>query len=319
MKVGLYIKWSRRPLSFEGNVLGDRLYAESLSRSLRKILHVSEVEIFSPDYLPNKKIDVMVYLNDTKPISKWAKKHVLYLQNGYNRDASELIKEFQAIGYDGYVFFSLKMLEIHESLGYQGIFLPFGVDLELFYPRQPDKKYTYDLAYIGNDIKGAERTKAYLLPAVKYNFGLFGNWKPQYRLRFWRNWRRSDYGKVLEKISQGKIPQEDVSILYSTAKVNLNCTLQCCVDWDVISLRTYEVLACKGFLISDIVPIAQKTMEDCMVFTKGGDDLIAKIDYYLTHEKERKEIAQNGYEYVTKKASIDLRAREFFRYLESIL
>ena len=302
-------------------MIGDELYTESLCKSLRKIPNVSHAELFAPNHLPEKKLDVMIYLNDTEPKPKWAKKHILYLQNSYEQvDIYKLVKKNQQIGYDGYVFFSQKILKIHRLSGYAGIFLPFGVDLELFYPRQIDKRYIYDVAYIGNDIKGAKRTTCYLLPVVKYNFGLFGNWHSQFRFRFWKNWKRQpEYRKIFKKLSKGKIPQKDASILYSSAKVNLNCTSRSCIDWDVITGRIYDILACKGFLISDIVPTAQRTMADCMIFTDGGDDLIAKIDYYLGREKERKEIAQYGYEYVVKNASIDARAKDIFRYLEEIL
>ena len=56
-----------------------------------------------------------------------------------------------------------------------------------------------------------------------------------------------------------------------------------------------------------------------MVFTDGGDDLLEKIEYYLDHETERKRIAQQGYEYVIKHATIDARMNELAKYLEEIL
>jgi spore maturation protein CgeB len=91
------------------------------------------------------------------------------------------------------------------------------------------------------------------------------------------------------------------------------------VDWDVITLRTLEVLACRGFLITDKVPSAERTMDDCMVFTDGGQDLIDKITYYLEHTTERHAIATVGYEYVKKSGSIDARMAELAGYLETIL
>ncbi len=133
-------------------------------------------------------------------------------------------------------------------------------------------------------------------------------------------WKRSipEYKYVMSKLSMGKIPQEDVPVLYSSAKINLNCTAQDCVDWDVITLRTYEVLACQGFLITDRTPVAEQTMDDCMVFTDGGQDLAEKIDFYLSHEQEKNLIARKGYEYVIRHATIQQRMKELVDYLNVI-
>ena len=119
--------------------------------------------------------------------------------------------------------------------------------------------------------------------------------------------------------SWGKIPQDNVPILYSSAKINLNNTIKSCIEWDVITLRTYEVLACKGFLISDTVPAAKRTMQDCLVFTEGEEDLTEKIKYYLAHSKKREEIAQNGYDYVVKNCSIDARSVELMNHILEVV
>jgi len=321
MKIGFYMKWNKYSLKSTGkNVVGDELVGESLCRALIQLPAIASAELYAPNYLPRDSLDMMVYLNDTKPNKKWAKKHVLYFQNGYGDEATDLLKSFQMVDYDGYVFFSKRLLKIHEFGGYKGIFLPFGVDTSVFYPREHNEQYAFDVAYVGNDIKGQDRTMRYLYPAAQYNFGLFGNWKMSMaRFRYWKNWKKqAPYKKLFENICRGRIPQEMVPILYSSAGINLNCTLQSCVDWDVITLRTYEILACNGFLISDKVPSSQQLLRDYVVFTDGDSDLSDKIDYYLSNDKERKSIAEHGYEYVVKHASIETRAKELFEYLGEI-
>jgi spore maturation protein CgeB len=184
--------------------------------------------------------------------------------------------------------------------------------------------YSFDVAYVGNDIKGETRSSRFLLPAQDFNFGLFGNWQnPQLSLRrrlmFWKPHEKiPTYRQVFFSQSKGKIPQDDVPVLYSSTKINLNCTHQDCVDWDVITLRTFEVLACRGFLITDKVPVAEKTMQGCMVFTEGDKDLKDKIRYYLENETERLKIAQKGYEYTTRFATLEMRMKELVSYLESL-
>jgi spore maturation protein CgeB len=249
---------------------------------------------------------------------------VIYLQNGYTSGGDAVLRHLTGIGYDGFVLYSNKLLEIHKRSGGQGIYLPFGVDTELFYPRPVDPAYMFDCAYIGNDIKGKDRTELFIMPAVHYNFGLFGNWclpGIKYRIKQAIGLVKplETYQICLGKVAQGKIPQEDVPKLYSSAKINLNCTIQDCVDMDVITLRTFEILACKGFLITDKVPAAEKLLQGCVVFTDGGKDLDDKIKYYLVHPEERMEIAERGYQYAIKYATIKARVNELYAYLTMIV
>jgi spore maturation protein CgeB len=322
MKIGFYIKWDKNSLNSKGNVIGDELWGESLSKSIKNQFEDIQCELYAPNFLPKKKLDILIYLNDTKPNHYLAKKHVLYLQNGYGEEAENLIREFVKFNYDGYIFFSKRLQEIFKYLvpNKKSIYLPFGVDTTLFYPRDKNPDFEFDCAYIGNDIKGEDATMKYLYPAINFNFGLFGNWKIyRHKKKFWKNFeRKAPYKKMFEKISRGKIDKEDVPVLYSSAKINLNCTLQDCIDWDVITLRTYEVLACKGFLITDIVPSAFETMQGCIVFTTGGNDLKEKIRFYLENKEEREKIAEKGYEYVIKYCSIDERAKELINYIKGV-
>lgn len=321
LHIGFYLIWDKGSLSSRNtNVLGDELYAESLAKAMRNSGKVAHAEVYAPNYPPSERLDVMIYMNGTAPEPSWAKKHVLYMQNAYGEGSELALRNFQSVGYDGYAFISARLLQLHQQAGLQGIFLPFGVDLSVFTPHIPDPDYEFDVAYVGNDIKGEARTTAFLVPATKFNFGLFGNWTiSRARLRVWHNWqKRPEYTYEFEKISRGKIPQEKVPILYSSTRINLNCTAQDCVDWDVITLRSFEVLACKGFLITDRVPSAERKLEGCVVFTDGHADLTAKIEYYLVHERERREIAETGYNYVCRFATVEARCLELLEYLREI-
>jgi spore maturation protein CgeB len=324
MNIGFMMKWPKGSLTRQyGNVIGDELLGESLAAAINNTLPGCRAELYAPNHLPKGRLDVMVYLNDNHPDEDFSKSHVLYLQNGgYGEHAKKLLTRLYKNNYDGYVFFSNKLLELHQQNSLSGIFLPFGVDLDFFKPAILAAEFSHDVAYVGNNIKGLIPTQKYISPALNFNFGLYGNWvMSQHRFKFWKNWDprgRSMYRK-LSNISLGRISQEAMPSLYSSSKINLNCTLQDCIDWDVITLRTYEVLACKGFLISDIVPVAKKTLDGCVVFTEGGEHLASQISYYLGHAREREEIAQNGYEYVLKNASITARAKELFAYLEEII
>jgi spore maturation protein CgeB len=321
MHIGFYLKWPKYSLnSNETNVLGDELWGESLCRSIKRLNKNIECEVYAPNFLPEKKLDYLIYLNDTAPIEKIANKHILYLQNGYGTEANELVKKSIELDYDAYVFFSRKLQSIFESYltPKRSLFLPFGVDTSFFYPREYDERYGFECAYVGNDIKGEDATMKYLYPATQFKFGLYGNWELKWhRKYFWKNFQKLPiYKKAFSKISRGKIPQDEVPVLYSSSAINLNCTLPACIEWDVISLRIYEVLACKGFLITDEIPFAKQYMKDYLVFTTGGSDLVEKIKYYLNNKKLRDEIAESGYRYVIENASIDSRAKTLIDFIE---
>ena len=123
--------------------------------------------------------------------------------------------------------------------------------------------------------------------------------------------------KLFIDICKGKIPQKDVPHLYSNAKINLNCTAQGGINWDSTTLRPSEILACKGFLISDRMSSLEK-IKGGLVFTKGGEDLKDKIKYFLNHPKERRKIAEKGYQYVIKHDKIEKRMSELYNYLRSL-
>lgn len=334
MKIGFYIQWDKFSLTNKGgNVIGDELVSESLCRALKTFEGVEDAQVYAPNYMPSEKLDFMIYMHNIEPIEGLAQKNLIYMQNGFG-EGSDYVSLLSKHKYDGYIFFSQKLLDLHKSQGGWGIFLPFGVDINEFKPEKYDKDYDFEVSYIGNDIKGEKRTSLYLMPATKFQLGLFGNWHPINKVGLVKSALRLSFSKVIEeikkynnllpyqkvlsKISRGRIPQEKVPVLYSSSKINLNFTIQDCVDWDTITLRTFEVLACRGFLITDKTPSAQKLLKDCVVFTDGGKDLEEKIEYYLNHPDERQKIAQNGYEYATKCATIDARAKELLEYLKEV-
>jgi spore maturation protein CgeB len=324
VKIGFFLRWDKHSLQGAGNVLGDELLADSFCRSLSRQFSV-DAQVFAPNALPTEPVDVMVYLNDSEPQSAYAHRHVLYMQNAFDEDARKAVARLTRHSFDGYVFFSRLLQDIfQETNPADTLYLPFGVDLALFRPMTVEPRYQHEVSYVGNDIKGLERTWAYLYPAAKFDFGLYGNWaKPKKAKKLKKALaqlldREYRYRKLFHSISRGKIPQEDVPTLYSSSRINLNCSAQACVDWDVITLRTYEVLACGGFLISDEVPSAMKDLSHYVVFTRGGRHLTSQIRYYLKHDVERMEMAAKGQAYVKKYASIDVRARELLDYVKGV-
>lgn len=92
----------------------------------------------------------------------------------------------------------------------------------------------------------------------------------------------------------------EMPIIFNHSKINLNITAKSIRTG--LPLRIFDILGCGGFLLTNY----QTELPD--YFTPGvdldcytdEDDLLSKTEYYLTHEKDRQEIAHNGFITVSK-------------------
>lgn len=91
---------------------------------------------------------------------------------------------------------------------------------------------------------------------------------------------------------------EEASKIYKCSQINLNISLKSILTG--IPLRSFEIMGSGGFLLSNY----QREYEDYFhsgtdyVYYTDYEDLGKKVEYYLSHDKERREIARNGYEKV---------------------
>ena len=82
--------------------------------------------------------------------------------------------------------------------------------------------------------------------------------------------------------------------VFRCSRINLNITLRSILTG--IPLRALDVMGAGGFLISNYqseIPEYFVPGEDLVVY-EDYEDLCTKVEYYLSHESERREIAING-------------------------
>lgn len=99
----------------------------------------------------------------------------------------------------------------------------------------------------------------------------------------------------------------EMPIIFHQSKINLNLTAKSIRSG--LSLRIFDVLGCEGFLITNYqaeLPEHFNIGEDLEAYT-SLDDLMGKCEYYLSHDKDRQEIAHNGFENVKKYHTYDIR------------
>jgi len=112
---------------------------------------------------------------------------------------------------------------------------------------------------------------------------------------------RSDTSLLQNVICRyGVSTHNEMPKVFHLSKINLNITMRPIQTG--LSLRIWDILGCGGFLLTNY----QQELPDYLEPGKDLDcyesmtDLLEKVDYYLTHDDIRQEIAANGYKKVKK-------------------
>lgn len=87
----------------------------------------------------------------------------------------------------------------------------------------------------------------------------------------------------------------EMPVIFHNSKINLNITSKAIRSG--LPLRIFDILGCGGFVITNFqseLPEYFIPGEDLICY-ENMEDLPNKIDYYLHHEKDRLEIAENGF------------------------
>lgn len=84
-------------------------------------------------------------------------------------------------------------------------------------------------------------------------------------------------------------------LVFKNTKINLNMTLRSIHDG--IPLRAMDIMGCGGFLLTNYQADFEYLFRDGTdyVYYMDEEDLLYKVDYYLNHDAERIEIAENGF------------------------
>jgi spore maturation protein CgeB len=101
--------------------------------------------------------------------------------------------------------------------------------------------------------------------------------------------------------------------VFADSKINLNITIPNIKTG--IPLRAWDIMASGGFLLSNFQ--AEYAMyfdlDKDLVCYYSEEDLLDKVDFYLSHSTQRQQIAQNGYEKVKKYHTYAIRMQEMIK------
>ncbi|WP_052400923.1 glycosyltransferase [Oceanobacillus jeddahense] len=85
-----------------------------------------------------------------------------------------------------------------------------------------------------------------------------------------------------------------------------------------LNMRIFEGIGCGSLLLTDIVPKLDTLLEDGkhLVLFDSHQDLLEKIEYYLTHVDEAQRIASAGYQHLLTYHTYEHRAKTLLSWVE---
>lgn len=173
------------------------------------------------------------------------------------------------------------------------------------YTHQPDgvetPAYVYANYFIARKLAEIERTR--LLSAVSEHHTL-------------KLYTHNPTPQLPKAYNMGPIDYYDVMpYVFHCSKINLNISLRSIRSG--IPLRAFDIIGCGGFLLSNY----QADFADCFVagedfdFYEDENDLLNKLDYYLSHDSIRAEIAANGQRKLTEQHTFLHRIRQMLEVI----
>lgn len=106
---------------------------------------------------------------------------------------------------------------------------------------------------------------------------------------------------------------DEMPKVFASSKINLNITFR--MIRTGIPLRVLDIMGAGGFLLTNPQQEVCEQFEDGreIVVYHSIEEAVEKADYYLCHEKERKKIAQNGYQRVKADFTYEKRIETMLR------
>lgn len=272
-------------------------YIEFHDMGVEHIWHLPlAVDTDRNDYILEHATDLNAYANDIAFVGS------LYERNTYDKIVDTLPDFLKG-------YFEATM-QAQMSLSGANIIEPMLTEdvlaqLQQYFKLEKTKDSFSDLGLIfsttvlGFKIAAVQRRRALIALSKKHDVSIYTNSNTADLLRI--NYRGGvDYWTETPKV-------------FHSSKINLNFTIPNIKSG--IPLRMWDVLGAGGFLMTNFqaeIPMYFEEGTDLVCFD-DENDLMQKVDYYLTHEDERAQIAKNGYEKVKKYHNYRGRIEEMLR------
>lgn len=165
-------------------------------------------------------------------------------------------------------------------------------------------RYTVAHSFIGMQIAETERIRTLNMLSQNFSLNLY---------------TKSDASAVPHANMKGTAHTfHEMPKIFHLSKINLNITMRPIQTG--LSLRIFDVLGSGGFLITNYQPELEDMFQigtDLETYT-SLEELFDKCNYYLSHEDERRNIAQNGYQKVKQLYTCENRLAQLISTISSL-
>jgi len=149
-------------------------------------------------------------------------------------------------------------------------------------------KYGCDVSFIGQYMKDRARMIEYLIENLDINLKIYGY-----------GWDGALVSKKLKGKFFGPAVEEEYAKVISGSKIALGF-LNNKVS-DTFTTRTFEIPACKGFLLAERSSMHKKLLKEGVEaeYFSSASEMVEKIRYYLKNNEQRNNIVECGYKRIT--------------------
>ncbi|WP_300299972.1 CgeB family protein [Anaerosolibacter sp.] len=203
-----------------------------------------------------------------------------------------------------YVFTtSIEFKKKYNALGKDTSTLLFGCNPKIFRKTPVKLEYQHDIVLVANNYDWFSEDNSFRRKAIRnivaplvrggYDIKIFGS----------ESWMKAADGFSIDsKYYGGSVNYHETPYIYSSAKIVLGIQ-SVNTSSTQTSVRTYEILGTGAFHITCYTPSHENIFNnhEHLVWSNSQKETIDLVDYYLKHDKEREQIAEQGQEEVLSK------------------
>lgn len=175
-------------------------------------------------------------------------------------------------------------------------------DPQLFYPRIEESVQS-QLLYVGNSRRVYRRALKDLLP-TRHGLAVYG--------AMWEDLIDASYVKATH------FPNQHLNCLYSSCDILLNDHWDDMREKGFVSNRLFDAAACETFVITDQVTGLDQAFEGSIVGYEDAEDLRSKLDHFLAHPEERKQLGRRAAQIVREHHTFANRAAVIMQTAERL-
>lgn len=298
----------------ENSSAGDYFTAMSLGKSFQKfgweIDFLSRVDYKHKDwYEIDGDVDVLISLLDAYDIRKIRSENNLLIKVAWPRNWLS-----RWISHPDFMDFDLVMAtsetacrHIEEKTGMKTDLLPLATDPETFNPLvEGNEKWECDYCFTGSYWKDPREIVDMLDPeSLPYTFKLFG-----------KNW---DEFEKLKDYYEGFVNYQDVPRVYRSTKIVVDDANRVTKEYGSVNSRVFDAIASGVLVVTNGDLGAEETFNGILPVCNSREKLKNLLEYYLSHEEERKTKIRQLQEFVLSQHTYDQRAEKIRELLETFI